>query len=76
MRVTVAHENALKTFTLNGDSIPFNIASGFLPFVMIPPGATSNEATTRQLEIEAAMLNYGILFEGARGLFLEDSCEI
>jgi len=35
-----------------------------------------NEATACQLEIEAAMLNYGILFERARGLSLEDSREI
>ena len=76
MRVTVAHENALKFFTFDGDGIPSNIASGFLPFMMIPPGGTSNTATARQLKIEAAMLDYGIVLEGGRGIGLEDSREI
>ena len=44
--------------------------------MMILRGATLNEATARQLKIEATMLDYGVLFEGARGLSLEDSREI
>ena len=65
--VTVIHENALKSFTFDGDSIPSNIVSGFLPFMMIPSGGTSNEATAHQLEIEDAMLDYGIVLEGGKG---------
>ena len=76
MRVTVAHKNCLKTFTFNGGGIPSNIASVFLPFMMIPPGGTSNEATARQLEIEAAMFDYNTALEGGRGIGLEDSREI
>ena len=76
MRVTVRHEQALKTFTFNGDGNPSKIDSGLLPFMVIPPGATSDAATTRQVETDATMLDYGVLFEGARGLSLADSCEI
>ena len=44
--------------------------------MVIPPGATSDSATSRQVEIDATMLDYGVLFEGARGLSLADSREI
>ena len=44
--------------------------------MVIPLGATSDAATTRQVEIDATMLDYGVLFEGTRGLSLADSCEI
>ena len=76
MRVTIAHQEALKSFSFNGDGIPSNIASGFLPFMCIPPGGTSNEATIRQLEIEAANYDYMVVLEGGRGIGLEDSREI
>ena len=76
MKVTIAHQEALKSFSFNGDGIPSNIASGFLPFMCIPPGGTSNEATIRQLEIEAANYDYMVVLEGGRGIGLEDSREI
>ena len=44
--------------------------------MMVPPGGTSNEVTARQLEIEAAMLDYGTVLEGGRVIGLEDSREI
>mmetsp|Transcript_31582 Transcript_31582/g.35346 ORF Transcript_31582/g.35346 Transcript_31582/m.35346 type:complete len:444 (+) Transcript_31582:725-2056(+) len=76
MRVTVGHKQALKSFTFNGDGNPSKIDSWLLPFIVIPPGATSDSATARQVEIDATMLDYGVLFEGARGLSLADSHEI
>ena len=64
MRVTVVHENALKSFKFEGDGIPSNIASGLLLFMMVPPGGTSSAATARQLEIEEAMYDYSTVLEG------------
>ena len=76
MRVTIVHEQALKTFMFDGDGIPSNITSGYLPFMMIPPGGTSNEATARQLKIESTNLDYGTVLESGRGIVLGDSCAL
>ena len=75
-RVTLAHSEALKTFCFIGDGNPANISSGFLPLMFIPPGGTSNEASARQLEIEASIYDYSTVVEGGRGIGLEDSREI
>ena len=58
IKVIVSHDNTLKSFKFDGDGNPSNILSGFLPFMMIPPGGTSNAATARKFEIEAAMFDY------------------
>ena len=44
--------------------------------MVLPPGVTSDEAADRQEEEDDAMLDYGVLFEGANGLTLADSCEV
>ena len=76
MRVTIAQQEALKTFCFNGEDNPSNITSGFLPFMCIPPGGTSNEASARQLEIEAANYDYSTILEGGQRIGLDDSREI
>ena len=48
-----------------------NIDSGILPFMVTPLGATSVKA--RQEEVDAAMLDYGVLFKGTNRLSLADS---
>jgi len=72
----VGHKQALKSFTFDGDGNTSKIDSRLLPFIVIPPGATSDSATARQHKMDTAILNYSGLFEGARGLSLADSREI
>ena len=47
MTVSMPHELALKHFKLGGDENISKIDSEILPFMVKPPGATSEEAAFR-----------------------------
>ena len=61
MTVSVPHELALKHFKIGGDKKNSKINSGSFPFMVTPPGATSEEATVYQDKKDDVMLDYGVL---------------
>ena len=67
------HELSLKQFQLGGDKNNSKIDSGILPFMVTPPGATSEKAAFHQVEEDDAMLDYGVVAEGGNELSLADA---
>ena len=74
--VSVPQELSLKQFRLGEDENNYKIDSGILPFMVTPPGATSEEAAFCRVEEDNAMIDYGVVAEGATGLSLDDAWAI
>ena len=64
MCTSVPHKLSLKNFKLDGNKNNSNIDTGYLPFTVIPTGATLIEATTRQDKDQDVILYYAIVHEG------------